>query len=224
MAVRSSFKNMVLCLGTVTLVCSALLAGVYVITEEPVKAAARARTEAAIAAVSPEFVSMEKLSAPDGTEYYVTRDVDGNPAGYVISASSIGFGGDIRLMVGIRPDGRIYDTAVIEHSETPGLGAKCTDESFAGQFRDFDLGEGLPVVRKDGGDVDAITAATITSRAYCAAIGSALSTFRAILPEKEPVQATDTCCVAGCCADSLGRCCADTNEVESVIVEGIENE
>ena len=84
-------------------------------------------------------------------------------------------------MVGIEEDGTIHNTAVLSHSETPGLGAKCqTDEGFLGQFRGFDPQKKTLKVVKDGGDVDAITASTITSRAYTLAISNAVEVFKAI--------------------------------------------
>lgn len=185
MAVESSFKNMVLCLGTVTLVCSLLLGGIHVITEKPIADASRAKTQSAIAAVAPGFERLETLQAKDGATCYKALDADGATVAYVVNASSVGFGGKLRLMVGFLPDGTIYDTAVLEHSETPGLGAKCTDDSFAGQFREFNPAVKKLEVRKDGGDVDAITASTITSRAYCAALRNAVDIFETLKEETE---------------------------------------
>lgn len=185
MAVKSSFANMVICLGAITFVCSALLAYVFTLTEEPIKAAAEARTQAAIAAVVPAFDSLEEATAGDGTSYIVAKDNDGETIAYVLNAASVGFGGKLSLMVGFLPDGTIYDTAVLSHSETPGLGAKCTDPAFAGQFKGFDTSSKLLSVRKDGGDVDAITASTITSRAYCKALQNATDTYRKIIETEE---------------------------------------
>ena len=171
---------MVLCLGVITLVCGAILAGVYVITEDPIAQAVQAKTEAAIAAVCPAYKSLSEMKTPDGTPYYIAVDGAGAPVGYVVSAVSDGFGGPLTLMVGFRPDGTIYDTAVLSHSETPGLGAKCVEDTFSGQFKGFDPAVKMLSVRKDGGDVDAITASTITSRAYCAALKKAVETFSLI--------------------------------------------
>lgn len=180
MAVKSSFINMVLCLGTITLVCSALLAYVFTLTEEPINAAAQARTQAAIAAVVPAFDTLEEASTQDGIPYMAAKDADGNTVAYVLNAASVGFGGKLILMVGFLPDGTINAVRVLSHSETPGLGAKCTDQAFSGQFEGFDTSSKVLSVRKDGGDVDAITASTITSRAYCAALRNATDAYRAI--------------------------------------------
>ncbi len=180
MAVKSSFVNMVLCLSTVTLVCSALLAYVYTVTEEPVKRAAEARTQKAIAEVTPGFDSLEDAVTADGIPYIVAKNRAGEAIAYVLDASSVGFGGKISLKVGFLPDGTIFKTSVLSHSETPGLGAKCTDPAFALQFERFDTSSKVLSVRKDGGDVDAITASTITSRAYCKALQNATDAYRAI--------------------------------------------
>ena len=89
-----------------------------------------------------------------------------------------GFGGALSVMVGITEDGKVYNTSVISHSETPGLGAKCqSDEGFLGQFRGLDPASARLAVTKDGGDIDAITASTITSRAYTLAVANAVKVF-----------------------------------------------
>ena len=183
MAVKSSFKNMVLCLCVICLVCSALLAAVYALTAEPVKAAAEAKLNRAISQVVPEFDStpVEATVEVDGkTCKYYTVTKGGEVAGYAIEASSSGFGGAISVMVGMTPDGIIYNTSVLSHSETPGLGAKCTDPAFADQFKGFDPSVKSLSVKKDRGDVDAITASTITSRAYCVALSNAVAAYKAI--------------------------------------------
>ena len=71
-------------------------------------------------------------------------------------------------------EGTVYNTSVFSHAETPGLGAKCTEPQFHDQFAGWNPGEKTLAVRKDGGDVDAITASTITSRAYTLAVANAV--------------------------------------------------
>lgn len=184
MAVKSSFANMVLCLGVVTLVCGALLAGAYVLTERPIVEAAQSKTNQTLASVSPCFDKSEIVENQDGSVYYITYSAD-EVAGYVFISEATGFGGPICLMVGFRPDGTIENTAVLSQAETPGLGAKCVEPEFAGQFNGFDPSVKKLSVSKDGGDVDAITAATITSRAYCAALNSAIAQFNRAAAERE---------------------------------------
>ena len=98
----------------------------------------------------------------------------------------------IKIMVGFRPDGTLYDVAVLEHIETPGLGDKMekeksydkrTGESWTSQFIGIDPATFSLMVRQDDGDVDAITAATITSRAFCDAVQRAYDGLLAITDE-----------------------------------------
>ena len=177
MAAVSNLKNMVLSLTLVCLVCSAVLGGVFAVTSAPIKAAEVAKTNASIARVLPAFDSepvRESISV-DGTDYAYYR-VPG--AGYAVISTVSGFGGPLSLMVGLQEDGMICNTVVLSHSETPGLGAKCqTDASFIDQFKGWDPASKRLAVTKDGGDVDAITASTITSRAYSAAIANAYSVY-----------------------------------------------
>lgn len=174
MAATSSLKNMALCLTGVCLFCSAILAGVYALTYDPIAEASKKALVESIGRVLPEGLEISDAMTEGDIEYYCGKDADGNVAGYAVKSSTIGFGGPLVLMVGVLPDGTVYNTAVLSHSETPGLGAKCqTDENFMAQWRGFSPDKVLKV-KKDGGDVDAITASTITSRAYTAAVAKAV--------------------------------------------------
>ena len=178
MAAKSTLKNMVLCLTLVCLVCSAVVGVAYAVTADPIAAAARAKTTASIARVLPEFTAEPEQGSVrvDGTDYTYYK-VDG--AGYAIVSPTSGFGGTLTLMVGIASDGTVHNTAVLSHSETPGLGAKCTtDGHFISQFRGLDPSVTALAVKKDGGDLDAITASTITSRAYALAVSNAVNVFK----------------------------------------------
>lgn len=174
---------MVLCLCGICLVCSSLLALVYAVTKKPIEDAAKVKLESAISEVVPAFerLSQKQSLELDGKtyEYYSVSDSTGVLA-YAINSSAIGFGGPIKVMVGVQPDGVVYNTAVLSHAETPGLGAKCEDAKFADQFKMFNPLERKLSVKNDGGDIDAITASTITSRAYVVAIETALKVYEAI--------------------------------------------
>jgi len=185
MAVQSSFKNMTVCLFAICLVCSALLAGVYALTKEPIDAAAKAKNEAAIKEVLPETASAieeERTVEMDGVTYTynLAYDASGNTVGCAINVSTLGFGGPIAIKVGFDMNGVICNTKVLSQAETPGLGAKCVEPSFSGQFKGFDPAEKKLSVKKDGGDVDAITASTITSRAYADGLATAVKVFQTI--------------------------------------------
>ena len=185
MAVQSSFKNMSLCLLVICLVCSALLAGVYALTKEPIDAAAKAKNEAAIKEVLPEAaVAIEEARTVEfeGASYVynLAYDAQGNTVGCAIDVAPVGFGGPIVIKVGFNAEGVIWNTKVLSQAETPGLGAKCVEPAFSSQFKGFDPSQKKLAVKKDGGDVDAITASTITSRAYADGLSLAVKVFNAI--------------------------------------------
>ncbi len=185
MAVQSSFKNMSLCLLVICLVCSALLAGVYALTKEPIDAAAKAKNEAAIKEVLPEAaVAIEEARTVEfeGASYVynLAYDAQGNTVGCAVDVAPVGFGGPIVIKVGFNADGVIWNTKVLSQAETPGLGAKCVEPAFSSQFKGFDPSQKKLAVKKDGGDVDAITASTITSRAYADGLALAVKVFNAI--------------------------------------------
>ncbi len=188
MAMKSTFKNMVVCLTLICIICSALLAGVYALTKAPIEQANANKLSSAISEVLPAFATLseEKSVTLDGKtwSYYEVADSTGAVLGYAIKSAVGGFGGPVSLMVGVLPDGTIYNTKTLSHSETPGLGAKCTEPAFADQFRNLDPSVTKLSVKKDGGDIDAITAATITSRAYTDAVALAVSLSKAINSEE----------------------------------------
>jgi len=91
-----------------------------------------------------------------------------------------GFAGHIEIMAGFLPDGSINKVVVLSHKETPGLGTKMTEPNFSNQFLGKNPTDYRLKVKKDGGQVDAITAATVSSRAYCDALQRAFDTLNAI--------------------------------------------
>jgi len=195
MAVRSNLKNMALCLFGTCLVCSGMLAVVYAVTAEPIAKTNEALLKASIAKVLPEGGELSEAKEIEvgglKSEYYESVK-DGITVAYAVKSTVTGFGGPLVVMVGVLPGGTVYNTHVLSQSETPGLGAKCaTDEQFYGQFKGYDASAGSLKVRKDGGDIDAITASTITSRAYVSAVQNAveaaasLPTYAAGVPTNE---------------------------------------
>ena len=181
MAAKSTFGNMVLALGAVCLVCSALLGTVYAVTKAPIEASELQKVNAAIAAVIPAFdnVPSEAVQAVEGGEIYTATN-GGETVGYAIKVVTGGFGGPLTLMVGFTPDGTVYNTSVVSHAETPGLGAKLVDENIAPrvQVKGKSPATNNLSVKKDGGEIDAITASTITSRAFLKGVGAAYEVFK----------------------------------------------
>lgn len=181
MAAKSTFVNMVLVLSGICLVCSALLGTVYAVTKAPIEASEVQKVNAAIAAVTPSFdnVPSEEVRTVDGGQIY-TAMASGQAVGYAIKVSVGGFGGPLQLMVGFTPDGTIYNTSVISHAETPGLGAKIVDGDIPTrvQIKGMNPASDKVSVKKDGGQVDAITASTITSRAFLKGVNAAYDVFK----------------------------------------------
>ena len=185
MALKSSFKNMTVCLFAICIVCSSLLAGVYALTKEPIDAAAKAKNEAAIMEVLPAgAVTIEEERTVDfegaSYTYNLAYDQQGNTVGCAINVAPVGFGGPVVIKVGFDAKGVICNTKVLSQAETPGLGAKCVEPAFSDQFKGWDPSARKLAVRKDGGDVDAITASTITSRAYADGLALAVKVFETI--------------------------------------------
>ena len=110
--------------------------------------------------------------------------LEGEPRAVTFETSGKGYGGDVGLMVGIdTKDNKILGVGVTTHAETPGMGAKAqTDPSFAAQFRELPLDEQVNVTG-DGGSINAISGATITSRAVCSATNDALKLYEKLKPQ-----------------------------------------
>lgn len=192
MAAKSNFKNMALCLSLTCFVCAAVLGGVYAVTAAPIEVTNAQILKASIGKVLPEggeisdAVPFEVGGKP--SEYYLCTK-DGKSIAYAVKSSTVGFSGVLTLIVGVLADGTVYNTSVYSHSETPGLGAKCeTDEKFISQWRNLkpESADGakdgkILKVKKDNGDIDAITASTITSRAYTLAVKNAIEAVRGLI-------------------------------------------
>ena len=189
--VESSFKNMLLTLFVVTLVASFALGGIYNLTKEPIALAKKAAKEKAINEVIPEFDELQSFKVlPEGGKDSVEFNI-GLRAGEVVGTAVASYSNNgydpmqIRIMVGILPNNTINNTSVIQHKETPGLGTKMSDPKFSGQFVGIDPSKFNLKVKKDGGDVDAITAATITSRAFSEAVEMAYQTYLKVQEEQK---------------------------------------
>ena len=184
MAMQSNLKNMAIVLSTVCLVCSAILGGVYALTAGPIADTNAKLLKESIGAVLPEGGDLSDaapIEVGGQPSEYSTLVRDGEAVAYAVKSTVGGFGGPLVVMVGITADGLVYNTSVLAHSETPGLGSKCTtDEKFVSQWKGFNPAEKVLKVKKDNGDVDAITASTITSRAYTLAVENAVNAINAI--------------------------------------------
>lgn len=180
---ESNFKNMVLVLFSVTLISSAAVAYVNSLTIDSINKAKETKQADAIRQVIPGAFNNDpvadawKVETDGGVLEFFPAKQNGETVGTAVKTyTKNGFGGEVWLMVGFNPNGSISNYSVLEHKETPGLGSKM-DQWFTKEGKGSVIGKtpgtaGLKV-RKDGGDVDAITAATISSRAFLDAVNRA---------------------------------------------------
>ena len=185
-AIASSFKNMTITLVLVTLVAAISMGYVFQWTKGPIAEARLAKQLKAIEAVVKEYdnnpvLEKYKVATPDGMDSleFFPAKAKGELIGMAVKThSSKGYSGEIWLMVGFSTTGDIQHVFVVEHRETPGLGSKMTDSKFYQQFIGKNPEQMKLKVKKDGGDVDAISGATISSRAFADAVQLAYETFK----------------------------------------------
>ncbi|TCO96021.1 electron transport complex protein RnfG [Bacteroides heparinolyticus] len=209
---------MLLVLTGVTVISVALLAYVNELTKEPIAKANAKTLSDAVSAVVPGFdndpIAEKKMQEVDGVEYAVYPATKaGQYIGAAIEATSMGFGGELKVLVGFDADGKVIDYSLLSHVETPGLGSKASDwfkKGNKGDITGMNPGETPLTVSKDGGKVDAITASTITSRAFLKAVNAAYAAYAGqntadgttSATQKNVEQPADT--VATQAADTLG--------------------
>ncbi len=186
---ESTLINMVLTLLIITVISGGALGMVYKVTKEPIALSKLKKQKAAINEVVPGFDNdptseQVTIKSKDGLDLTIFPCKKGGETigAAVSSITQKGFGGTVRIMVGLKPDGTILNYSVLEMAETPGLGSKMTD-----WFKDDAkpsasiVGKNPTttkmIVSKDGGDIDAITAATISSRAFLDAVNRAYETY-----------------------------------------------
>lgn len=181
---------MFLSLSVICLTVGVLLAQVNNLTAKPIAVAKALKLQNAIREVVPDFDNdpvAEAYKMPDGQGdsllVYPAKKGDEVVGFAVNSYSNNGFSGNIQIMVGFDMESRIVNYSVLQHAETPGLGSKMVNwfkntekpsQSIVGR----DLSQGNLSVSKDGGQVDAITASTITSRAFMQAVNRAYAAYK----------------------------------------------
>lgn len=167
--------RLALTLLVITSAVAALLACVNAVTVDKIAQIKAEKITKAISAVLPDGASAKQVdyTDPDG----VVRAVYESETGYAVEVAPNGFGGAVDMMVGVDKEGKVLAISIITHSETPGLGAVSAapgakGEAFRGQFAGM---TGVLAVTKDGGTVDALSGATITSRAVTAGVNAAIA-------------------------------------------------
>lgn len=186
---KSTFKNMFLSLFIICLTVAVLLAQVNEMTATAIAEAKAMKLQNAIREVVPAFdndpvAEAYRIADGSGDSLLVYPAKKGDElVGFALNSySNNGFGGTIQIMIGFDMEDRIINYAVLQHAETPGLGSKMAEwfrnpEKPSQSIIGRDLSQGMLSVSKDGGTVDAITASTITSRAFLEAVNKAYSVY-----------------------------------------------
>ena len=182
---ESTFMSMTLTLFAITVIAGVSLGFINDITKGPKEQAKLERKINALKNVLPEFNNnpvedvkrIKSDLAKDSIEIYAGFLNENQSGTAVVGSSEKGFSGLVKIMVGFNSDGSIKNIAVLEQKETPGLGTKMKDEKFIKQFRDKHPSTYNLKVKKDQGDVDALTGATITTRAFSEATQMAYDVF-----------------------------------------------
>lgn len=179
----------VVVLTLISVVAAALLAVVNQVTAEPIAQARRQKVLNALEKVLPKFDNEpdQEVIEVDGSKIYPAKQ-GGQLVGVAIQVTDPkGYAGDVTFMVGLKGDPAsptVVDYDLLSHKETPGLGTKLADDAFRGQFRDLAFTGELQVVN-DGGTIDAITGATISSRCATNSVNKAVLLYRD-LPGAQP--------------------------------------
>ena len=216
---ENSLKNMFLSLTVITVVVGGLLGAVAMVTADPIAQATAAAQTEAIKAVAPEFDAVGEATTSTSTNgeaatvFPVMKG--GQQVGCAVQAiTKNGFGGKVTVMIGFDADKNISGYAVLNHAETPGLGSKMPDWFQKGAKGDVigkNPGKNNLTVSKDGGEVDAITAATISSRAFLDAVAQAYSVVAGVDAATSATQqasAPAASCQEGedCCGEDPAQC------------------
>ena len=157
----------------ITAVVAAGLACVNAVTAPEIEALNAQKTQTAIEAVLPG--GGEEIAFTDDSD--IVSTIYKGQSGYAVEVTPAGFNGTVTMMVGVDNTGKVLGISIVNHTETAGLGAEAASQSAAGTaFRSQFAGmSGSVSVSKDGGQVDALTGATITSRAVCTGVNAALN-------------------------------------------------
>lgn len=187
---KSSLLNMVLVLVGVAMVIGAVLAWVNNITEKPIADKAQQTLANGIRDVmgtadinvdEPDSLTLDLQGKAYDFVIHNVNSTSGAYLGAAVESTTLGFGGDLKVLVGFDAHGKVLGYTILQASETPGLGAKA-DKWFQkdgkGSIIGRSLADGNLTVDKDGGDVDAITASTITTRAFLKAVNQAYAAYK----------------------------------------------
>lgn len=169
----------------ITAVAAAGLGYVNGITKEPIAEQQRLANIAARTQVLPEAEDFEQMDIKSPENYLIISEVfkgisGDSDIGYTIKTIPSGYGGEVEVMVGISIDGEITGVNIGNHNETPGLGAKASDDDFKGQYTGKNADEEISVIKSGTpaeNEIAAISGATITSKAVTRGVNEAIKYF-----------------------------------------------
>lgn len=172
----------------ITAAAAVLLAFVNLETAPKIAENEIKKTQAAMKVILPEADSFEKLEPseePEVAERYLALDASKNPVGACIIASVNGYGGEVKVLTGVNQNAQVSGVDILSHSETPGLGANAVKDEFKGQF----MGKSgkIDVVKTNAGEhaINAMSGATITSKAVTQAVNIGIEEAERILKNSE---------------------------------------
>lgn len=185
-------RKMIIVLTSVMILSGLVLASAYSLFQPRIQENQRLALERSLAALfqgvtSPEFT---RLETEEMTIYRAT-DQAGTTLGYAVRVEASGYGGTIELLAGLSPDGSdVTGIEVVSHLETPGLGGRITEESFQEQFRGLDPGQEISFVKNapaqaDENEIQALSGATISTRAVVSGLNEGLETALSIIEAQE---------------------------------------
>lgn len=178
--------NLAFRLALICAVAALALAQVDGFTREPIKQAEAKAQREAVEAVLPSFVKLVtdtlRTGADDQAIYFTGSDSTGTVGTAFTAVSGLGYSGEIEVMVGLDGKGAVNGVRILRHAETPGLGANYAAVEVLDAFYKGKGQKDSWKVSKDGGQVDAITGATVTGRAICDAIEKGLQQWAADQP------------------------------------------
>ncbi len=162
-------------LAIICIVAAGLLSGVNSLTKRKIIAQAQGEEESSLKEVVPEAVIFKPVKSGDEIIYYKAQDKEGKLIGVAFKSAGKGYSSTIETMVGMLKDGTITTIKILSQNETPGLGIRITEPSFTARFKN----------KKDLSEVQAITGATISSKAVIDSVNKKAQEVRELIKNEE---------------------------------------
>lgn len=182
---RDNTFKMVIVLTLIAGISSFILSFVFSVTKDKIAEAYRQEFLNALVKVMPKYDNEpdKEIKTVDEKQIFIAKNGD-TIVGYGIKSKSLkGYGGDIDVLIGVLPEGKISGIEILKHSETPGLGSKIETDKFKNSFKNLTINDKI-AVKKDGGIIDQFSGATISPRAVSDAVKNGLEFINKKVLEK----------------------------------------